>query len=125
MLKLVLAALLASGSVFATELDPVSPAQEIIVREDAQGNREVFKVSSKLGVEDAASAEAAIKSFVTTSNKVNNVVPASELDRVTSTEAWYYWGWNYACNWYGYSYYYRPYYNWSWGHYNYYWYRWW
>ena len=131
--KLLLAALLISVSAQATELDPtpVSVPQEIVVREDASGNREVFKVADQIGVSDVTSAVAVVENYVTAENKVSAVVAEGELDRVSSTEAWYYWGYsnwygyNYSYNYYGRSYNYRPYYSYNYLSYNYYYYRWW
>ncbi|HXH76184.1 MAG TPA: hypothetical protein VNJ08_14535 [Bacteriovoracaceae bacterium] len=134
--KLLLAALFLSASVQATELDPSTAniPQEIVVREDAQGNREVFKVAPKANVGDADAAVAVVENFVKASNKVSTVVAAGELDRTSSTEAWYYYynfnvgynyGYNYSYNWYGSNYNYSPYYSYNYGHYNYYYYRCW
>lgn len=132
MFKLLMTAMLFSAVAQATELDPVNQQipSEIIVREDASGKREVFKVEAKVNVTDSQSAEQVIEKFVKSDNKVSEIVLESELDRSSSTEAWYYWGWgnygqNYGYNWYGYNYYYRPYYSYNWGYYNYYYYRWW
>jgi hypothetical protein len=120
------AALFFSMSAGAQELDPkVVLVPEIIVREDAQGNREVFKVSEKVDVKDATDAVNAINSFVKPKNKIAKVILASELDQTSSTEAWYFWGWNYGYHWYGTNFWYQPYFNYNFGFYNYYYYRWW
>lgn len=129
--------LITVGAVNAqTELDPSIAAipSEIIVREDAHGNREVFKVAEKSDVSDAKSAIEAINIFVKADNKVSTVVAESELDHVSSTEAWYYffnnswfgfnYTYNYGYNFYGYNYYYQPYFYYNYGYYNYYYYRW-
>ncbi len=120
------------GTAFASELDPqVNVPQEIIVREDLNGKREVFKVSQKTEVSDADSAMAAVETFVTTENKVSSVIPQGELDRTTSTEAWYYYymptwySYNYGYYYGGFNYYYRPYFYYNFGYYNYYYYRCW
>ncbi len=124
--------LMSVGTTVASELDPqIMVPQEIIVREDASGNRQVFKVSDKKEVSDADSAIKAIDTFVTAENQVTSVLAENELDRTTSTEAWYYYytprwyGYNYGYYYGGYNYYYRPYYNYSYGYYNYYYYRCW
>jgi hypothetical protein len=116
------------------ELDPQIAPQEIIVRVDAQGNHEVFKVTAKNDIKDDHSAAAAIQTYVTAQNKVETVVAQSELDKVTSTESWYYYyrpyynygynyGYNFGYNYYGYNYSYTPYYYYNYGYYNYYYYR--
>lgn len=112
------------------ELDPQVVPQEIIVRVDAQGNSEVFKVAVKNSVSNDQAAKETIANFVTEKNKVLNVVAESELDRETSKDSWYYYynpyysyGYNYGYSYYGYNYYYRPYYNYNYGYYNYYYYR--
>lgn len=117
-------ALFACVSVHATELDPATAPNEIIVREDAHGNREIFKVNSHVNVNDKASAAEAIENFVVADNKVTSVVRHGELDRTSSTEAWYFWNNWYGCNWGGYPVYYQQYYSWNYGFYNYFWYRW-
>ncbi len=110
----------------ATELDQVHGAapQGLIVRTDAQGNREVFKASAE--VANQAAAEQLAPALTTTENKVQDVKAQSELDRESSNEAWFYywnnWNWCYGYNYFGYTYYYRPVYNWYWGGYNYYYY---
>jgi hypothetical protein len=123
-----------SVNVFATELDPQTAPAEIVVREDAQGNREVFTVSESMNVADAASAEAVVATYVEKAAPLAGIVAESELDRTTSKNSWYYWygnfNWGYNWNWgytyncYGYNYYYRPYYSYNYGYYNYYYYRW-
>jgi hypothetical protein len=130
--KLFITALLVSASVQATELDPtpVGAPNEIIVREDASGNREVFKVAQQVGVTDDEAAIAVIENYVTADNKVETLVAESELDQVSSTEAWYYWGrnwygYNYSYNWYGHIYHYRPYFSYNYRSYSYFYYRWW
>jgi len=115
----------------STELDPklANVPQELIVRVDPAGNREVFKVTEKLDVQNADSAAVLNEKFATAENKISNLVSESELDRTTSTEAWYYYNWNwygynYAYNNYGYNYYYQPYYSYNFSYYSYYYYRW-
>ena len=112
------------------ELDPQVAPEELIVRVDAQGNREVFKVVAKSNVENDQAAAEAVASFVKAANKVSTVVAESELDRVSSTDSWYYcynpyfsYGYNYGYSYYGYNYYYTPYYSYNYGYYNYYYYR--
>lgn len=117
----------------STELDPqVAAPREIIVRVDAAGNAEVFKVATKANIKNDSEAALAINSFVNNTNKVQNVISESELDQVSSTESWYYWyapyyynyGYSYSYNYYGYNFNYSPYYYYNYGYYNYYYYRW-
>lgn len=112
------------------ELDPQIAPQEIIVRVDAQGNREIFKVAVKSDVKDDASAASVIATFVKAENKVDASISLGELDQTTSTDSWYFYynpyysyGYNFGYNYYGYNYNYRPYYNYNYGNYNYYYYR--
>jgi hypothetical protein len=92
-----------SNAVTAHELDN-SPAVTpgLIVREDAQGNREVFKASGATQVENAETAAAANASFLTEANRIADVSPGTELDRASSSESWCYW---YAPSYPGYYYY--------------------
>jgi len=121
-------------NVYATELDPSVAPAEIVVREDAQGRREVFTVTETVNVQNDATAQEIVANYVEKAQPIANVVAESELDRSTSTNSWYYWwvnwnwgnnwNWGYGWNYYGYNYYYRPYYSWNCGYYNYYYYRW-
>ena len=130
LLLLVLGTIFSVTATQAQELDPQIVPEEIIVRVDAEGNREVFKVAVKNDVQNDEAAAEAIATFVNDSNKIVTVVADSELDRVSSTDSWYfyyypYYSYNYSFgyNYYGYNYNYRPYYNYSYGYYNYYYYR--
>ena len=114
------------------ELDPQVIPQEIIVRVDAQGNREIFKVAVKSDVKTDEAAADAVATFVKENNKVQTVVAESELDRTTSKDSWYYYytpsyyynyNYNFGYNYYGYNYNYTPYYYYNYGYYNYYYYR--
>lgn len=92
----------------AGELDRVQSApQGLIIREDAQGNKEVFR-DNGAKVTDAAALEKAVSNSVVEGNKIAKVVKESELDRTTSSEAWFWgWGWGYGYGWgnyYGYYY---------------------
>jgi hypothetical protein len=117
----------------AGELDssaPVAP-QGVIVRVDASGTREVFKANVTTQVSSDQAAAAAVSQFVSTENAVAKVSPASELDRTSSNEAWYYWynpsyysSYYYSYSYSNYSYNYYPCYNWSYGSYSYYFYNW-
>jgi hypothetical protein len=128
----IVSTLLATSAVTASagELDGTTAAPHgIIVRVDANGNREVFKADMAARVASDKSAADAASQFVTDANRVAQVTPASELDRTSSTEAWCYW---YAPSYYGsyyYSYYsynyswnYYPSYSWNWYNYSYYYY---
>jgi len=135
-MKLIKTALLLSAfsmASYASELDP-TPARpnSVVVREDAQGNREVFKADLTDAVTTDAQAAAALQ-VLTDANKVT-VLPGSELDQGSSQEAWYYWnyGYGYGYNGYssyygysyrGYSYYYYPTYSYCYGSYRYWYYR--
>ena len=121
-------ALTAVTQVRADELDPQQDTapQGLIVRDDGNGATTVFKTADISTVQDAASAQAAVQANVNSQNQLGAVpVVSSELDRVSSTEAWYCW-WNpgfsnyfYGYNYYGYNYYYQPFYSWGWGGFNY------
>jgi hypothetical protein len=120
----------------ASELDgsPSGAPRGVIVREDGQGRREVFRADLAAPTTDDEAATAAAVA-TRPENLIANVRPSSELDRASSTEAWYSWynpyyygGFTYQ---YAYSYwysntnfFYRPCYNWfGYGyHYSYYWY---
>jgi hypothetical protein len=111
----------------AGELDAIqgSAPQGLIVRADSQGHREIFKAEVKNAVQDQDAAARATSEFVKAENKIQDLKPAGELDRVTSHEAWYYWyntNYYYGYYYYGYNYYYRPCYSWYYGGYNYYYY---
>lgn len=113
-----------------SELDPKLVPQEIIVRVDAKGNHEVFKVASKNEVTNDEAAAQAVAKFVKETNKVQAVVARSELDQVSSQDSWYYYynpyqsySYCYGYSYSGYNYNYTPYYNYSYGYYNYYYYR--
>jgi hypothetical protein len=129
---------LASASAFAGELDrnpSASVPRGVIVREDAAGNREVYRSDLEAAPTTDAAAAEAVAIAVNPENRIANVIAGTELDRTSSTEAWYCWntpyyygGYNYA---YTYSYYYantfynyQPFYNWyGYGYrYYYYWY---
>jgi hypothetical protein len=114
----------------AGELDPQpsSAPQGLIVRVNEHGLRQVFKAGDVRSVNDAQSAEASVKANVVAQNLLTDVQQVSELDRVTSNQAWYYW-WNpyysnyfYGYNYLGYNYFYRPWYTWAFNGYNYYYY---
>ena len=118
---------------FAGELDNTVGAapQGLVVRVDASGNREMFKADMTTKVTDEATAADTNTRFVKNENRIAKVAPASELDRSTSTEAWYYWyapsymGSYYYSYWsssYRYTYY--PCYNWYARGYSYYYYYW-
>ncbi len=102
----------------ATELDP-KPAQRpsaLIVREDANGQRVVFKSDLSTAVN---SDEAAVQALAKLDASKQVATRSSELDDGSSTEAWYSYygstygyGYNYGYN-YNYYYGYRPY-----GYYN-------
>jgi hypothetical protein len=116
-------------SASAGELDAIGAPQGLIVREDAQGNREVFKADVAAPVTDSKSAEFALKSFVKPENLIKAVKPSSELDQTTSEGAWYSNYNNYYYSSYYYSYYYSSYsynyypcYGYSYGGYSYYYY---
>jgi hypothetical protein len=120
-------ALTAVTNVRADELDPQGDAapQGLIVRTDANGATTVFKATDVSSVQDDASAQAAVQANVNAQNQVGSVPVVSELDKVSSNEAWYCW-WNpgfsnyyYGYNYYGYNYYYQPFYNYGWGGFNY------
>jgi hypothetical protein len=129
----VLAALIAFGTftspAVAGELDGVtqgSAPQGLIVRVDASGNREVFKAGG--AVANDADAAQAVATFVKNENLIAHVASASELDRSSSSEAWFFWP---GSSYYGYSYWYANYsynywpcYRWNYGYYNYSYYRW-
>ena len=128
-----LAGLMAATTAFAGELDSAvsSAPQGLVVRVDAQGNREVFKADSAAKVTSDATAEAVAAEYAVAAHQVAKIAPASELDRTTSSEAWYYW---YAPTYYGsyyytywntgYSWNYYPCYRWYWQGYNYFYYYW-
>jgi hypothetical protein len=115
--------LTAVAHVQADELDPqqgVAP-QGLIVRDDGHGSVTVFKAADLSAVQDAASAQAAVQANVIDQNQLADIPVVSELDQVTSSEAWYRW-WNpgfnnyfYGYNYYGYNYYYQPCYSYGWG----------
>lgn len=97
------ALILGAVSASANELDPVAPnaPEALIVRENAQGEREIFKAGLKAEVNDAAAAKKAVENFVTNDNRVQDIQQGTELDQVSSDDSWHYW--------YDYSYSYRPY----------------
>ncbi len=117
-------------NVNADELDPVASApQGLVVRVDAQGKREIYKVALPNGVvsSDKAAVEVIQKSL-TNDAKVESVLPHSELDDVTSNESWHwfrrtvnaissYYSYTYRHHNYHYSYY--PSYSYNYGGYNY------
>jgi hypothetical protein len=74
----------------------------LIVRVNAQGAREVFKADVTSQVETADDAVAANAKFLKDANRIAQVSPGSELDRTSSSEAWFYW---YAPAYTGYYYY--------------------
>ena len=96
----------------AGELDQVNPAPEmgLVVREAQDGTRTVYQADGSVAsVKDAASAENAVSKFAVEQNLVANVKNStaqneSEIDAITSNEAWC---WNYwpRYNWYSYYYY--------------------
>ena len=117
----------------ANELDHAagSAPQALIVREDASGNREVFKANPQGQVTDAAAAEKVATQFATEANRIAQVMPSSELDRSASSEAWYSWyspyysgSYYYSYQSYNYSWNYYPCYSWNWSSYRYYYYSW-
>ncbi|MGK5082779.1 hypothetical protein WDW37_05685 [Bdellovibrionota bacterium FG-1] len=122
---------LGAASVFASsELDRTSAAAPhgLVVRKDASGTVEFFKADVSAKVNSDAQASEAATQFAKDENRIAKVAPSSELDRSSSSEAWYYWyapsyigsyyysywragyTWNYypSYSWYsrGYSYYY-------------------
>jgi hypothetical protein len=133
-----------ASAVQASELDPGTPGspvpQGLIVRINADGVADVFRAAGTESVTDQTSAAAAAAVFVQPANQIQNVKPLSELDKVSSDGACYYWprygfnrgyggygngfgcGNNYGYYWGGYNYYYNPCYNWYSGGYNYYYY---
>lgn len=123
-----ISALLMGKAVQATQMDPWSALPSgLVVRQDPHGGRQIFKVKGKMDVKDDETAFAAIEKFVTAANIVPAVIPESELDPINSTEAWYYRGQGhlgyYGFSWFGKNFYYRPYYAFSLGYYNYFYYR--
>ena len=130
MFRVALVATMMMGSVaaFGGELDPNAPLapQGLIVREDALGNREVFKAGFAQAVTDSQTAERAVADYIKSENLVANVRQGGELDQTTSQEAWYCWynpyysyGYYYSNSWYGSYYSYYPSYNYWYGGYNY------
>jgi hypothetical protein len=122
----------ASAGAFAGELDNVSGPQGLIVRQDAQGNREVFKAALSTNVASQAQAAQAIVEFVKPENQISSVQVGTELDQATSINSWYcgynpyyanygYYSYAYYYGYNQYSYYY-PYYGYNYGGYNYYYY---
>ncbi len=108
---------LTSLTAFASdELDAIGAPHGLIVREDAKGNRVVFKANVEKAVKSDASAEAALATFVTPENKLAKVDATSELDQTSSNGAWYY-GYYYYPTYFS-PYYYSYYYSYS--YYNYY-----
>jgi len=120
-------------SAMASELDPVVALPgALIVRENAQGQQEVFKAGD-VAVKSDADALAAIAKFATKDNRVSNLAQsqsAGELDRVSSDESWCFWwsGSSYrtysyhsysSYSSYRYVNYYYPSYNYSYGGYSY------
>ncbi len=116
-------------SASANELDAIGAPQSLIVREDALGNREVYKADVTAPVADAQSAKLALQTFVVPANLLAAVANSSELDQTTSNGAWcsnqnnnYYSSYYYSY-YYSYSYYnYYPCYGYSSGGYSYYYY---
>ena len=115
----------------AGELDQggVSAPRGLIVRVDASGNREAFKADYAAKVSDDSAAAEAAAEFAHDQNRVTPVAAAGELDRTSSSEAWFYWsaptyfgGYTYSYWNYGYSWNYYPCYRWNWGSYSYYYY---
>lgn len=130
---LAIASLYAAAPATAGELDRAvsSAPQGLIVRVDASGNREVFKAELSAPVASDAVAAKVAAQFATEANRVSSLAPASELDRSSSSEAWYYWpsssylgGYSYSYWSYGYSWNYYPCYSWNWSNYSYYYYYW-
>ena len=116
-------------SASANELDAIGAPQGLIVRQDAVGNREVFKANFDQAVTNTASAKLAVEKFVTAENLIGAVQSASELDQTSSQGAWCsnynnsYYGSYYYSYYYSYSYYnYYPSYGYSYGGYSYYYY---
>ncbi|MBS1983928.1 MAG: hypothetical protein JST16_07125 [Bdellovibrionales bacterium] len=116
-----------SLSAFAGELDlPNGEALPtgIMVRTDANGNREVFQTKMSDAVKTDAQAVAAIEGFAKDSNKLDVATGSNELDN-SSTAAWYWWptyGYGYGYygyNYYGYNYFYQPCYSYYYGGFNY------
>ncbi len=119
----------------AHELDRVQSApQGLIVREDAQGNKEFFRDNGTVKITSEAAAAELAKTAAVDSNKIAApAIELSELDRTTSNEAWFYywgagWGWGgygwgypsyYGLYYGGYYNYYYPAYAWGWGGYRY------
>ncbi len=99
----------------ADELDPVAAAPGgLVVRVDAEGKRDVFKVTLKDGVISNDKAAAEVVNGLKPESKIKNVQPYSELDDVTSNESWH-WFWkgvNAISSYYAYTYRYNnSYYN--------------
>ena len=120
---LALSLLVAGFQASASELDqPANRPNALVVREDAAGRRDVYKVDldSKVVTDDAALAAT---SRLNDSNRV--AATNGELDRTSSTEAWHYWynygysSYYYSYSYYSYSYYYYPTYSYYWGGYRY------
>lgn len=118
---------LSSLGVAANELDPVNakPPEGLVVKVGADGAREVYKVNALNGVvTNDQAAKAVVETVVQEANRIESLAPASELDKVSSEDSWYfsysyrspYSGYySYAYN-YGNSYYsYYPSYNYNYG----------
>lgn len=116
----------------ANEWDRVNAApQGLVVRIDAQGNREVFRADAPKATTEEAAQEIA-KTAVDEANKISDIKVykrESEYDAPGITkEAWYYyWGWGWGSYYYPYYWGYYGYYNswyypsyyWNWGGYRY------
>lgn len=134
LLTAALLTLTAAGAARADEGDDVAAAPlSIIVREAADGTREVFR-SSAAGEATETNLQAAIAADITDANRLTVTTVADEGDIDTSHEAWFYvaptWGWNTGvfnyCNpvVYAAPVIYQPYfYNYNYFGFNYYWYR--
>ena len=126
-----------SGLAMANELDGNPTTQKapaaLVMRVDAQGNQEVFTSTVTDKVTNDAAAQSVAADALNNGTKITATQATSELDKSSSTAAWYYrhypnyygyygcnYGYNY--NYYGYNYYYTPYYSYYTPYYSYYYY---
>ena len=126
-------ALVAGTNVRASELDPVVNAPAgVIVRENADGVKAVYKAELGTFVQNAEQAQDANREFVKSANRINDVANGTELDNTSSNESWCYWTsysptyyyrsyspYYYTYNYYGYSNYYYPSYRYTYSGYTY------
>ncbi len=120
---LILGLSMAGFAVQAGELDPpkkIKFPEGVLVREDNEKKtKEVFKIEKLNVVKDilrddkaAAALNKLAPELAVAGNKVSPK-KGSELDKTTSTDSWFYWGWNSYYRPYYYNYSYYPYYNYS------------